>query len=62
MRRQKGVTLNTLSIDRLLKKKRFYIKSCRKYPTKTSTKHLFNSLNNPKQPLHAKNYFENNIF
>ena len=38
-------------------------KSCRKHAPKVSPRFLFNiGVNNPKQPLHAMNYFKNEIF
>ena len=33
-------------------------KLCRKCAPKASPRPLFNFVNNPKQPLHARNYFE----
>ena len=37
-------------------------KSCRKFAPKAIPRPLFYLVNNPKQPLHAINYFKNKIF
>ena len=37
-------------------------KSCRKCAPKASTRPLFNLVDNPKKPLHAKKSLENEIF
>ena len=37
-------------------------KPCRKYAPKASSRLIFNLVNNPKQPFHAKHSFENEIF
>ena len=37
-------------------------KSSRKYLPKASPRPLLILVSNPKQPLHAKNYFKNKIF
>ena len=37
-------------------------KLCIKWATKASPRPLLILLNNPKQPLHERNYFNNNIF
>ena len=52
-----------MSINRVLNKEHFYGKSCRKLAPKKPAPDLFLILvNNPKQSLHAKNYFKHNIF
>ena len=38
------------------------VKSCRKCAPKASPRAFFNFGKNPKQPLHARNSFENQIF
>ena len=37
-------------------------KSCKKCAPKLAVDPVFILLNNPKQPLHARNYFKNKIF
>ena len=52
-----------MSINRVLNKEPCYGKSCRKLAPKKPAPDLFLILvNNPKQSLHAKNYFKHNIF
>ena len=46
----------TLSIDRVLNKEHFYGKN------HIVADLFFILINNPKQPMHAKNYFKNNFF
>ena len=50
--------METSSIDRVLNKKHFYGKIMQKYTPKTSHRPLFILVNNPKQPLHARNSFK----
>ena len=53
--------VDTLAIDTALNKGQFYGKIMQKYPPKASTRSFFILLNSPKQPLHARNSFKNNI-
>ena len=53
------------SIDRVSYQENFYGKSmqvCIKFLPKASPRPRFNLVNNPKQPVHVSNFFENNIF
>ena len=50
--------IETLSINRILNKERFYGKLCRKYAPKASPKPNLIWVNNPQQPLDAQNSFE----
>ena len=52
----------TLSSDRELNKEHFYGKIMQKMCTKSSPQTFFFLLNNPKQPLHARNSFKNKVF
>ena len=53
----------TLSIDRVLNMELFMEALCRKsVQKKLALDHLLILLNNPKEPLHARNSFENKIF
>ena len=52
--------METLSIDRELNKKHFYGKSCRKCAPKADPFSIL--LNNPKKPLHVRNFFKNGYF
>ena len=51
--------IETLSIDRVLNTEHFYIKLMHK---KLAPDPFLILLNNPKQPLHARNFFENKLF
>ena len=63
MRRKKRYDTETLSIDRVLNKERFHGKIMQKMCTKTKSQTPFYIfVNNPKQPLHARNVFKNKIF
>ena len=37
-------------------------KSCRKYASKATPDPFLIFLNNPKEPLHTKNYYKNKVF
>ena len=55
--------IETLSIDRVLNTEHFYEKIMQKMCTpKASPRPLFILLNNPKQPLHARNFFKISYF
>ena len=56
------MTLKLCPLIDYKKKKIFMKKSCGKYATEASPRPLFYFVNNPKQPLHAENSFENAIF
>ena len=63
LEKKKRYDIETLSIDRLLNKEDFYGKIMQKICTKSQSQTPFVILvNNPKQPLHARNYFKNKIF
>ena len=58
-----GCDIETLSIDRIVNKEHFLEKSCRKCVSNASLRSPFLILlNNPKEPLHARNSFKNKIF
>ena len=60
LEKKKRYDIETMSIDGVSNKENFYGKSCRKCAPKVD---LFRILvNNPKQPLHARNYFKSKIF
>ena len=60
---RKKYDIETLSIDRVLHKEHFLGKSCRKFASKASPRHLFTVLGkNPKRPMHVRRSFKNNIF
>ena len=63
MRRKKGIyDIETLSIDGVSDKERFYRKIMQKMCSKSESQTTFIILvNNPKQPLHARNYFNKDI-
>ena len=54
--------IETLSIDRQLNKEHFYGKSCRKCAPKLAPDPILILLNNPEQPLDARNSFKNKEF
>ena len=52
-----------MSIDKVLNKEHFYGKIMQKmFTKKLIPEPFFIWVNNPKQPLHARNYFKNKIF
>ena len=53
--------METLLIDRELNKEYFYGKYAENVHQKQATDPFLILLNNPKQPLHARNFFRNNI-
>ena len=56
----KRYDIKPLSIDRVLKIRNIFIgKSCRKCASEAGPGHLLILGNNPKQSLHARNYFRN---
>ena len=62
LKKEKRYHVETLAIDTVLNKEHFYGKSCRKCAPNASPRPLFILVNNPKQPLHARNSFKNTIF
>ena len=61
--KEKRYGIQTLSIDSVLHKEHFYGKTMYKNVHQKLVPDPFLILvNNPKQPLHARNYFKNKIF
>ena len=50
------------SINRVLNKEHFKGKVMQKVASKSSPRLLFNLVNNPKEPLFARNSFKNGMF
>ena len=62
-KKEKRYDIDTLSIDRVLNKERFYWKIMQKMCTRGFSQIPFLTLvGNPKKPLHAKNSFKNKVF
>ena len=59
LRRKKGMRLTN---DRILNRERFYGKVMQKMCNKASPDPFLILVNNPKEPLHARNSFKNKIF
>ena len=62
LEKEKRYHIKTLSIDRVISRNIFMEKSYRKCAQKASPRPLFNFGKYPKQPLHARNSFKNNMF
>ena len=60
--RKKKYDIETLSIDRVLNKEHFYGEFVQKMHEKLVPDYFLILVNNPKQPLHAKNSFNNKTF
>ena len=63
LEKEKRYDIETLSVDRVLNKEHFYGKNHEKnMHQKLVPNSFFILVNNPKQPLHARNSFKNKIF
>ena len=61
--RRKSYDIETLSIDRVLHKEHFYRKNhAKNVYQKLAPDSFLILVNNPEQPLHARNCFKNKIF
>ena len=54
--------IETWSIKGVLNEGYFYVKICKKYASEASPRALLILTNSSKQPMHARNSFENKIF
>ena len=63
LNRKKGIIIETMTIDRVLNKNHFLWKNhAENVHQKLVPDSILILINNPKQPLHAKNSFKNEIF
>ena len=59
LKKEKRYNIETLSIDRVLKKEHFIGKSCKKVHQRLFLDPFLTLVNNPKKPLRARNSFKN---
>ena len=61
LRRKKGIMTEFLSIDRVLARNIFMENHAENVPQKLVPDPFLILVNNPKQPLHTRNYFEKGL-